>query len=50
VIYDALDGAAELILDDIVHALADDGDQVRVTFESGQQDHFDLVVGADGLH
>jgi 2-polyprenyl-6-methoxyphenol hydroxylase-like FAD-dependent oxidoreductase len=50
VIYNALDGAADLILDDTVHALADDGDQVRVTFESGQQDDFDLVVGADGLH
>ena len=50
VIYDALDGRAELILDDTVGALADDGDRVRVTFESGQARDFDLVVGADGLH
>ena len=50
VIYDALDGAAELILDDTVDALLDDGDRVRVTFESGQARDFDLVVGADGLH
>ncbi len=50
VIYDALDGAAELILDDTVHALEDDGDRVRVTFEGGQTRDFDLVVGADGLH
>jgi 2-polyprenyl-6-methoxyphenol hydroxylase-like FAD-dependent oxidoreductase len=50
VIYDALDGRAELILDDTVHALADDGDRVRVTFAGGQVRDFDLVVGADGLH
>ena len=50
VIYDALDGAAELILDDTVDALVDDGERVRVRFESGQIRDFDLVVGADGLH
>jgi 2-polyprenyl-6-methoxyphenol hydroxylase-like FAD-dependent oxidoreductase len=50
VIYRALDGAAELILDDTVQALADDGNRVRVSFESGAARDFDLVVGADGLH
>ena len=50
VIYDALGGAAELILDDSVEALVDDGGRVGVTFESGQARDFDLVVGADGLH
>lgn len=50
VIYDALGGAVELILDDTVDALDDDGDRVRVTFERGQARDFDLVVGADGLH
>jgi 2-polyprenyl-6-methoxyphenol hydroxylase-like FAD-dependent oxidoreductase len=50
VIYDALDGRAELILDDTVHTLVDDGDRVRVTFASGPVRDFDLVVGADGLH
>ena len=50
VIYDSLDGAAELILDDSVQALVDDGDRVRVTFETGHASDFDLVVGADGLH
>lgn len=49
-IYDALEGAAELILDDTVRALDDDGDRVSVTFENGQPRDFDLVVGADGLH
>ena len=50
VIYDALDGAAELILGDTVQTLADDGDRVRVTFGGGDVGDFDLVVGADGLH
>jgi 2-polyprenyl-6-methoxyphenol hydroxylase-like FAD-dependent oxidoreductase len=50
VIYDALGDAAELMLDDSVHALVDEGDHVRVTFDSGQVRNFDLVVGADGLH
>lgn len=50
VIYEALDGAAELILDDTIESLTDDGDRVRCTFESGQSRDFDLVVGADGLH
>ena len=50
-IYKALEGAAELILDDTVCALDDDGHRVRVVFESGLSPReFDLVVGADGLH
>ncbi|WP_269047516.1 FAD-binding domain [Paenarthrobacter sp. Z7-10] len=50
VIYEALGGAAELILGDTVQDLTDDGDRVRVTFESGRTGDFDLVIGADGLH
>lgn len=50
VIYDALDGKAELLVDDTVRDLDDDGERVRVTFESGTVRDFDLVVGADGLH
>jgi 2-polyprenyl-6-methoxyphenol hydroxylase-like FAD-dependent oxidoreductase len=49
-IYDALDGGADLILDDTVCALDDDGDRVQVAFENGRSRTFDLVVGADGLH
>lgn len=49
-IYDALGDAAELVLNDTVTALDDNGDRVRVTFEKGQPRDFDLVVGADGLH
>ena len=50
VIYDALDGKAELLVDDTVRDLDDDGERVRVTFESGRVRDFDLVAGADGLH
>lgn len=50
VIYDALDGAAELILGNSVTALEDDGTGVHVAFETGPTRDFGLVVGADGLH
>jgi len=50
VIYDALGERVELILDDTVNALDQDGDRVRVTFAGGGTRDFDLVVGADGLH
>ena len=50
VIYDALGGAAELILDDTVEALVDEEDRMRVVLRSGQKHEVDLVVGADGLH
>jgi len=50
VIFDAIDGDVELILGDTVRKLDDDGERVRVTFESGRTRDFDLVFGADGLH
>jgi 2-polyprenyl-6-methoxyphenol hydroxylase-like FAD-dependent oxidoreductase len=50
VIYGAMQDRVDLILDDTVEAIEDDGDRVRVTFESGPRRDFDLVVGADGLH
>jgi 2-polyprenyl-6-methoxyphenol hydroxylase-like FAD-dependent oxidoreductase len=50
VLYGALQGRVELILDDTISALDDDGERVRVMFESGGTRDFDLVVGADGLH
>jgi 2-polyprenyl-6-methoxyphenol hydroxylase-like FAD-dependent oxidoreductase len=50
VIYDSLGGEVELVLGDTVRELADDGERVRVTFESGSTRDFDLVFGADGLH
>lgn len=50
VIHDAIDGSVDLILGDSVSALDDDGNRVRVTFDSGGTRDFDLVFGADGLH
>lgn len=50
VIYDALGGKVELLLNDTVREVADDGERVRVTFESESIRDFDLVAGADGLH
>ncbi|MBM7798248.1 2-polyprenyl-6-methoxyphenol hydroxylase-like FAD-dependent oxidoreductase [Microlunatus panaciterrae] len=50
VIYGALEERVELILDDTVSSLDDDGERVQVTFDSGANRDFDLVVGADGLH
>jgi 2-polyprenyl-6-methoxyphenol hydroxylase-like FAD-dependent oxidoreductase len=49
-IYATVEGAAELVVEDTVHALDDEGDRVRVTFEHAEPRDFDLVVGADGLH
>ena len=49
-IFDALEGGAELILNDTVCALDDDGQRVRIRFERGEERDFDVVVGADGLH
>jgi len=50
VIFDAIEGDVELILGDTVRGLDDDGERVRVTFDSGATRDFDLVFGADGLH
>lgn len=41
---------AEVIYDDSVLTLHDDGQGVDVTFERSALRRFDLVVGADGLH
>lgn len=49
-IYDALGDAAELLLNDSITAIDDNGHRVRVNFEKTQPRDFDLVVGADGLH
>jgi len=50
VIYESLADEVELILGDTVQKLEDDGQRVRVTFESESTRDFDLVIGADGLH
>ena len=50
IIYDALGGRVETIFGDSVRALDDDGNHVRVTFDSGTTRDFDLVIGTDGPH
>ncbi|MFE7441025.1 FAD-dependent monooxygenase [Streptomyces chartreusis] len=51
---DALNGPlrdrAEYLFNDSIAMMDDDGDAVRVTFDSGTNRTFDLVIGADGLH
>ncbi|MBA2323648.1 MAG: FAD-binding domain, partial [Pseudonocardiales bacterium] len=49
-VYGALAGRVETVFGDTVEAIDDDGDHMSVTFRSGVQRDFDLVVGADGLH
>lgn len=50
ILYAALEDRVETIFGDTVDALDDHGERVRVTFASGAEREFDLVVGADGLH
>ncbi|MEV0228044.1 FAD-dependent monooxygenase [Nonomuraea sp. NPDC050786] len=45
----ATEGAA-YVYGDSIAALAQDGDGVDVTFESGRRERYDYVFGADGLH
>jgi len=44
------DGPVRYRFNDAIAALADDGAGVSVRFRSGEQQRFDLVIGADGLH
>ncbi|MEU5261603.1 FAD-dependent monooxygenase [Amycolatopsis sp. NPDC021455] len=46
----ALPGQVDLRFGESVATLADDGDQVAVTFASGREAAYDIVVGADGVH
>jgi 2-polyprenyl-6-methoxyphenol hydroxylase-like FAD-dependent oxidoreductase len=50
VLHAALDPATSLIFGESIEELHDAGDDVAVTFRSGREDRFDLVVGADGMH
>lgn len=50
VLQDALPPRAGLRFGESIATLHDDGDGVDVSFVSGEQDRFDLVVGADGVH
>jgi 2-polyprenyl-6-methoxyphenol hydroxylase-like FAD-dependent oxidoreductase len=50
VLLDAARDDAEVIFDDTIVTLEQDGDGVDVTFDRTGPRRFDLVVGADGLH
>ena len=49
-IYDRISGSCEIIFGDSITTLREADDAVHVEFEHGGERHFDLVVGADGLH
>lgn len=50
ILYAAVRDQAEFMFSDSIAALDDDGDRVRVAFDSGARRDFGLVIGADGLH
>ena len=49
-IFDKIAGKVETIFGDRAARIEQDDKRVRVTFESGAEREFDLVVGADGQH
>ncbi|NWJ70926.1 FAD-dependent monooxygenase [Pseudonocardia sp. ICBG1122] len=49
-LYDAVRDDAEFVFGDSIASLTDHAHGVDVTFHSGAERTFDLVVGADGLH
>ncbi|MCV6986821.1 FAD-binding protein [Mycobacterium shinjukuense] len=49
-LYGATTATTELLFDDSISALDDDGTSVGVTFERADARGFDFVIGADGLH
>jgi 2-polyprenyl-6-methoxyphenol hydroxylase-like FAD-dependent oxidoreductase len=50
ILYDAARDDAEFLFDDTIVAMDQDAGGVKVTFDRAAPRHFDLVVGADGLH
>ncbi|QWF80532.1 FAD-dependent monooxygenase [Amycolatopsis sp. CA-230715] len=46
----ALPEQVDLRFEESIAMLADDGDRVAVTFASGREADYDIVVGADGAH
>lgn len=49
-IYDRISGSCEVIFGNSITSLHEVDDEVHVNFEHGGERHFDLVIGADGLH
>ncbi|XVU23288.1 FAD-dependent monooxygenase [Actinoplanes sp. CA-054009] len=50
ILHDATAGEAAYVFGDAIAELRDGPDGVDVTFASGRQGRYELVVGADGLH
>ncbi|MDX2972224.1 FAD-dependent monooxygenase [Kribbella solani] len=50
ILYDTTRDSTEYLFGDSIATMSDDGAGVDVTFDSGTERRFDLVVGADGLH
>jgi 2-polyprenyl-6-methoxyphenol hydroxylase-like FAD-dependent oxidoreductase len=50
VFYEATKADAEYIFDDTITALNEDSSGIMASFSRGQDQLFDIVVGADGLH
>ena len=46
----AMSGRVEFIYDDSIRSIDDQGDRVAVTFASGLDRQFDLLIGADGIY
>ena len=49
-IYDRISGSCEIIFGDSITNLREAHGEVHVEFEHGGERHFDLAIGADGLH
>jgi 2-polyprenyl-6-methoxyphenol hydroxylase-like FAD-dependent oxidoreductase len=49
-LYDDTSADVEYVFGDRIAELTQDADGVDVTFATGQQRRFELVIGADGLH
>lgn len=50
ILHSATRDAADYRFGDSIASLAEDPDGVSVSFENGEPERFDLVIGADGLH
>lgn len=50
VLYEATKDSVQYIWNDTITELEESGQGVRVTFERGEPQTFDIVIGADGLH
>src|SRR6266566_3498701 len=49
-VYEKTKDDVEYLFGNSIHTMKEETDGVEVTFENGDSRHFDLVIGADGLH